>query len=566
MHALRSELISKRLNLAMLIIVACIFMLALPLIISSYKSYQKNVQSLTEIKTLKLVAELSNQISAERGPANSAMSSSRLELKERSEILSQKRKEVDAHFVTTLQALKFAGFEQAAQQLENETYQALLNGRKQVDRYLALSTAQRDTDQLDLAINAMFMAWDESYIVLQDVIGYSHAKNSEIAHYYTLILLLADLRDQAGRSASNIIASVAFNVPIPEDDLARSLQTQRQSHYLWGLVDTVQPADRKTEKFIELHALVKTEFLEKGLILVEGLLDDSLNHRPYSLSSIELTKKIVGKFSTVVDLQRYILEDSLIQAELQLKTAQRELLYTLLAAILCLVAVLMTMIYAKKWVFGPLILARQQLVALARSYAGNTGNYEPIFSQSLFGAINHLKDRLQERDVLELKLKMLAHTDSLTGVSNRFALMEYVKVLEQHPELFQQSCVVLFDIDHFKSVNDRHGHIVGDQVIQLVAEQMKHNVRSSDLLVRYGGDEFLILLEKVSLDQALQIAEKIRSAIVQSELINESLDTPLKVTVSAGVAVGAENWMALLAKADEALFRAKDKGRNIISD
>lgn len=530
-----------------------------------FRAIKKNEQSLTEIKTLKLAAELSNQISAERGPANSAMSSSPKELVKHREMLKLKRAEVDAYFVHTLQALKFAGFSQAAHQLEHQTYAALMDGRKQVDRYMDLAPAKRTADEMDAAISAMFMAWDESYIVLQNVIGYSHAKNSETAHYYTLILLLADLRDQAGRSASNIIASVAFNEAIPEDDFARSLQTQHQSKYLWGVIATVQPADSKTDQFVRLHQTVKTEFLEKGLILVDGLLQDSLNHRPYSLSSIELTQNIIGKFNTVVELQHYILQDSLMQAEMQLKIARRELIYTLLTVMLCLVTVLLTMVYAKKWVFEPLISARQQLVALAHAYTGKNVT-EPLFSQSLFDAIHHLEDRLQERDALELRLKVLAHTDSLTGVSNRFALMEYVKVLEQQPELFQQSCVILLDIDHFKSVNDVYGHIIGDQVIQFAALQMKANLRSSDLLVRYGGDEFLILLEQVSLEHAMQIAEKIRSAVAEHTIMHEGMTEPLGVTVSAGVAIGAASWMGLLAKADEALFRAKAKGRNTISD
>jgi diguanylate cyclase (GGDEF)-like protein len=114
-------------------------------------------------------------------------------------------------------------------------------------------------------------------------------------------------------------------------------------------------------------------------------------------------------------------------------------------------------------------------------------------------------------------------------------------------------------------VNDSCGHIVGDQVIQAVAENLKSSVRASDLLVRYGGDEFLVLIENISLETALKIAEKIRKGVLASEIFQCEELAHVNVSISAGVAVGAASWMALLAKADEALFRAKAKGKNTVS-
>lgn len=84
------------------------------------------------------------------------------------------------------------------------------------------------------------------------------------------------------------------------------------------------------------------------------------------------------------------------------------------------------------------------------------------------------------------------------------ALSEYLKIVESYPQQFSQTCLMIIDIDRFKHVNDQYGHIVGDQVIRRIADQLKANVRASDLIVRYGGDEFLILLEQVQfLDASL---------------------------------------------------------------
>ncbi len=91
---------------------------------------------------------------------------------------------------------------------------------------------------------------------------------------------------------------------------------------------------------------------------------------------------------------------------------------------------------------------------------------------------------------------------------------------------------------------------------------LKHSVRSSDLIVRYGGDEFLILIEQIDLDGALSIAEKLRQEISQNVLTLPGLDTPLNISVSAGVAADAGSWMELFGRADQSLFKAKEKGRN----
>ncbi|MFH3733422.1 GGDEF domain-containing protein, partial [Acinetobacter baumannii] len=86
------------------------------------------------------------------------------------------------------------------------------------------------------------------------------------------------------------------------------------------------------------------------------------------------------------------------------------------------------------------------------------------------------------RDAFEFQLKNIANTDPLTGVSNRLALSEYLKIVESYPQKFSQTCLMIIDIDRFKDVNDQYGHIVGDQVIKRITDQLKANVRASDLI------------------------------------------------------------------------------------
>lgn len=568
MREIRSEYLSQKLYIAMSIIILSLCSLSIPLIVKSYRDYNKTNQALTEIQALQAVADLANKISRERAPANKLMSSNQQDFAKHVLELKLYRLTVDEQMKKTLEVLKHSNLPNLDLSLFDRLDEALKQGRQQVDAYAALPREQRNAETMDQAILKMFNAWDRSHDVLKDVIAVSEGKDTAVSNFYVQILLLADLRDQAGRAASNVMAHVAFKQPIPETNLARSLQTRKQVMYLWELIDTLQPERDKTEEFKVLHQAVYNEFLAKGLLIVERLMNESIYHRPYYLTGTQLTEAIVDKFSTVVELQNYLLKYSVEKAIIEKHKAQNILLTTVGISLISIFAALFTMIYARKRVFSPLIQAREILFDLSHSSIRPNPmdtKDQPANMYSLFTAIQQLKQTLQQRDALEFRLKNIAHLDSLTGVANRYALNEYIKLLENQPTQFSETCLMVIDIDHFKQVNDVYGHLMGDQVIQFVAEKLKENIRTSDLLVRYGGDEFIVLIENVGMERALKIAEKIRSEIYEAKSVDNVRCPDLKVSISIGVAIGATSWMALLEKADRALFQAKEQGKNKVA-
>ena len=568
MREIRSEYLSQKLYIAMSIIILSLCSLSIPLIVKSYRDYNKTNQALTEIQALQAVADLANKISRERAPANKLMSSNQQDFAKHVLELKLYRLTVDEQMKKTLEVLKHSNLPNLDLSLVDRLDEALTQGRQQVDAYAALPREQRNAETMDQAILKMFNAWDRSHDVLKDVIAVSEGKDTAVSNFYVQILLLADLRDQAGRAASNVMAHVAFKQPIPETNLARSLQTRKQVMYLWELIDTLQPERDKTEEFKVLHQAVYNEFLAKGLLIVERLMNESIYHRPYYLTGTQLTEAIVDKFSTVVELQNYLLKYSVEKAIIEKHKAQNILLTTVGISLISIFAALFTMIYARKRVFGPLIQAREILFDLSHSSLRPNPmdtKDQPANVYSLFTAIQQLKQTLQQRDALEFRLKNIAHLDSLTGVANRYALNEYIKLLENQPTQFSETCLMVIDIDHFKQVNDVYGHLMGDQVIQFVAEKLKENIRTSDLLVRYGGDEFIVLIENFGMERALKIAEKIRSEIYEAKSVDHVRCPDLKVSISIGVAIGATSWMALLEKADRALFQAKEQGKNKVA-
>ena len=568
MREIRSEYLSQKLYIAMSIIILSLCSLSIPLMVKSYRDYIKTNQALTEIQALQAVADLANKISRERAPANKLMSSNQQDFAKHVLELKLYRLTVDEQMQKTLEVLKHSNLPNLDLSLFDRLDEALMQGRQQVDAYAALPREQRNAETMDQAILKMFSAWDRSHDVLKDVIAVSEGKDTAVSNFYVQILLLADLRDQAGRAASNVMAHVAFKQPIPETNLARSLQTRKQVMYLWELIDTLQPERDKTEEFKVLHQAVYNEFLAKGLLIVERLMNESIYHRPYYLTGTQLTEAIVDKFSTVVELQNYLLKYSVEKAIIEKHKAQNILLTTVSISLISIFAALFTMIYARKRVFSPLIQAREILFDLSHSSIRPNPmdtKDQPANMYSLFTAIQQLKQTLQQRDALEFRLKNIAHLDSLTGVANRYALNEYIKLLENQPTQFSETCLMVIDIDHFKQVNDVYGHLMGDQVIQFVAEKLKENIRTSDLLVRYGGDEFIVLIENVGMERALKIAEKIRAEIYEAKSVDNLRCPDLKVSISIGVAIGATSWMALLEKADRALFQATEQGKNKVA-
>jgi diguanylate cyclase len=168
--------------------------------------------------------------------------------------------------------------------------------------------------------------------------------------------------------------------------------------------------------------------------------------------------------------------------------------------------------------------------------------------------VSQLKQKLEES-------RQEALIDTLTGLLNRRGCEKRLQALS----LSQTHSSLVIDIDHFKKVNDAFGHSVGDKVIQLVANIIKEHAASDDIPVRYGGEEFIVVLSNKSQQFAHLMAEKIRLAISTLKLVQRQSNTQLPpITVSIGVAELQSNmtWSTLFNNADQALYKAKNSGRN----
>ncbi len=233
-----------------------------------------------------------------------------------------------------------------------------------------------------------------------------------------------------------------------------------------------------------------------------------------------------------------------------------------------------------KWYIGAYatlfeITARE----IAAEHAGEAGkissllaSLEKIFTLDLTLAletyyettVERVESMLKELESTEHKLRLASRLDSLTKINNRQFLMETLEMEILRSRRFNRPFTLLFaDIDHFKEINDQHGHVFGDFVLQAVVELMRGILRPTDIIGRFGGEEFVIGLVETNEKTAEQIAERIRLKVAHAPFEQKNKKAP--VTLSIGVVALGSNVSDLdhlLERADHAMYEAKAAGRN----
>lgn len=197
------------------------------------------------------------------------------------------------------------------------------------------------------------------------------------------------------------------------------------------------------------------------------------------------------------------------------------------------------------------------VLASASSFAAELKKELDIFANGLALALHNA--------LIHEQLQKLAALDPLTGIYNRrFGLARLHEEFERSIRSGISIGVAIFDIDHFKLVNDTFGHVAGDRVLRNIAQMARTALREGDVLIRYGGEEFLIVLPGASKDDMFKICERLRFLIKESQ--TSYGDSVIKVTISIGCDAFPETDVGtdqnLLVNADEALYRAKESGRD----
>jgi diguanylate cyclase (GGDEF)-like protein len=220
--------------------------------------------------------------------------------------------------------------------------------------------------------------------------------------------------------------------------------------------------------------------------------------------------------------------------------------------------------HIRSWLGVPLIVRGRTIGMLAID--SSKPNY---FKEESVALVSSFADQVAialENAQKFKETKTQAVTDALTGIYNRRGLFEVGEYeFARARRLNRPFSAIMIDIDHFKRVNDNYGHGVGDQALVTVAERCRSGSRTVDLVGRYGGEEFLILMPESSQDAARLVAERLRHSLAERPIPTEA--GPIRITISAGVSEMRETdtLQTLIERADEALYEAKNNGRNRVA-
>jgi diguanylate cyclase (GGDEF)-like protein len=219
---------------------------------------------------------------------------------------------------------------------------------------------------------------------------------------------------------------------------------------------------------------------------------------------------------------------------------------------------------------GALFLLRTPLVAVLRWSPTNNNMFGSVwltilsFEALLFTISIAFILLAMAKERTELRHRTAAMVDPLTGIANRRSFLQDAALMaKQHSVDPRPTAVLLIDLDHFKSINDRFGHALGDRVLEVFTDTARQSMRSTDLIGRLGGEEFAAVIRDTSRDKAVAVAERIRESFAQA---GQTVDgRPVGATVSVGIVHCQEvvlDMPELLAQADQALYFAKEHGRN----
>ncbi|MYM36934.1 diguanylate cyclase [Duganella sp. FT50W] len=535
-----------------------------------YDATNAGLQALRLTHSAMVAAE---KLSFERGPVNAVLGATGATvdpaLRER---LRVGRAITDLALLQLERELKMQGAARVAALQPLHT--ALAAARATVDQLAALPPPQRTPEKMQTAISQMF---DLVPLALDAVTGYTLASERVYPRVSRALIrarYAVELREYAGRMGSTLTVALATRQPLTAED-------HQQLQLLRGRIaqlrqQILSPGDHRGDDAALTAAMARVDdiALGAGQRLVAEVERDSRAGRPYAMDTNQFALRYVPTMTPILTLRDTLLHEAEQRAQKDHAHARRELWIAVLAGAAILLALTLLLLIVRRRVIVPLLHATRAVIRLgngdySRDPSGLQRNDE---IGDMLRALSTLRNNSIERQQLELErqhlieeLRVRANTDYLTGILNRRAFAsagnQRLHAARAHNATL---AVILFDLDHFKSVNDSHGHEAGDQALIGVTAVVRAELRDGEILARHGGEEFVVMPSHCTHEQARILAERLRVAI-EREPLTLADGHILRVTASFGVASASGPTAALdslLHAADLALYRAKRNGRN----
>jgi diguanylate cyclase (GGDEF)-like protein len=538
---------------------------------NSWVHYEQTNTGLQALRLTQRAMVAAEKLSFERGPVNAALGDQQPANPARRERLLVARAATDLALLQLERELQ-ADFGTPQPPHMAPLRQALAAARATVDQLAALAPAERTPERLGGAVEQMFALVPMALDAVGDYTLESERAYPRITRTLIKARYAVELREYAGRLGSVLTVPLATRQPLDE---ARVAQLQTLRGRIAQLRQQMQtPGDEQAAALMAAIARVDQVYFGVGQQLVAGIEQASRTHRDYGMDTGQFAQRYVPTMAPILALRDELLRQAQEQAERDHRHARRELLIASLSCAAIVLALTLLVLIVRRRVIVPLLRTTRAVVRLGNGdYSRDPGGSQrPDEIGDMVRALSTLRTNSIERQQLEIErqhliqeLRLRADTDYLTGILNRRAFTKAgAKRLRQAYDNHEPQSVLLFDIDHFKAVNDTYGHESGDLVLKQVTALVGDQLRDGELLARYGGEEFVVMPAQCSPQQASQLAERLRQAIAE-EPIELADGRALQVTASFGVASTggpAASLDNLLHAADQALYCAKRKGRN----
>jgi diguanylate cyclase (GGDEF)-like protein len=517
-------------------------------------------------------------VSKERGPTNGMLGEPLPARPERVDALAQARARTDAAWAALGASLADAepsGPDAAAP--TDAARQALRAARADVDAVLARPMPERDPALLRATVAGMVAVVPRLAPVVDGFAAQAQAALPALGEDVQGARLAAELREYAGLLGSHFTAPLARRAAFTPQERLQVERTRGRIDQLRFLLQLRVQGPQRGEAVARDWARVEQHYFGAAMALAGEVIAQGEASGAYAVDPAGFASAYVPDMNTILELRDTMLGQAADAAQAESARAWRVLAAVSAAALLMVAALAVAARVLRRRVLQPLAATVQVLGDLARDEPGGALP-EPPANDEIAAVIRgvgtlqaHARVRRaleRERDELIERLKSQSATDFLTGLANRRAFFDTAeRELAGARRHGVPVVLMMLDIDHFKRLNDAHGHDSGDRALRAVAEAVRSRLRQDDLAARHGGEEFVLLLRHCDRADGLRFAERLREAIAEAPVRLPDGQT-LQVTASIGLAASSDHGHGLdtlVTQADQAMYRAKHAGRDQVA-
>ncbi|MCO5401724.1 GGDEF domain-containing protein [Ralstonia soli] len=567
----------RRFGASIAIVLVPVLSLSCWLLGYAWLAYGRADDAARSFQALRMALLAMEKVSAERGPTNGVLGEDLPLPAKRVATLNRFRTTSDEHVARLLDTLHPDHCPGCAADT-NAVHQAqadLRAARANIDRLVEQPLSSRSTAALTDAVDRMIAVIPKFLPVVNARTASITRGDADALNCLILARLAADLREYAGQLGSRFTGALALHRPLTRDEQFAIERTVGRVEQLRYMIDTRTIGNPALNR--HAAAALATQYFGEGLRYVQTVRAQASLPGGAPITTGQFAEHYVPTMQAITDFR-----DSVLRlAEDHIGAHRRAMLLVLIgsaAAVLSALGALAWMtISFRRDVVVPFVNATRLIDTIAR---GNLSAHIPTsFARreirAMFEAIRVLRINSIERHRLELErahlmqeLARMAETDPLTKLLNRRAFEDRAGAMCKSPQpRAPLVALIMFDIDHFKRVNDTYGHAVGDEALRTVADLCRTDSPSADMVARIGGEEFAVMIWADSLAQARAVAEHLRHRIAEVA-VPTGTDLPCRMTASFGVAVAQAadrpELESLLRRADHLLYAAKLAGRNCV--